>query len=88
MRLNRRQAVAALGRFGDEVTLLRKPLQKRLALDTVTPNRAADRWKESTSVTAATTRSRRSTDYGEGITGSFTAQRSSHRSIITPRARL
>jgi len=40
---------------------------QRLALDTLTPNRAAARRQEAPAATEATTRSRRSTDKGEGI---------------------
>ncbi len=41
MRLDRRQAVVAVRRFGGDVTLLRNRCDQRLALDTLTPNRAA-----------------------------------------------
>ena len=57
---------------------------QRLALDMLTPNRAAARWKEAPPATAATTRSRRSTDKGEGIAGSFPGQRPSRRPVATP----
>ncbi len=40
---------------------------QRLALDTLTPKRAAARWHKAPTATAATKRLRKSTDRGEGI---------------------
>src|SRR3954447_16347459 len=54
-------------RFGATCPSWLKRSAQRQALDTLTPNRAAARWQDAPSATAATTRARRSTDNGEGI---------------------
>ena len=84
MRLDRRQAVVAVCRFGGDVTLLRKPSRPAAGARHAHPEPRRRLMEGSALCHGRQTRSRRSTDNREGIAGSFTGQRSSHRPVATP----